>query len=384
MGGYPIYFIGSRASWIGRSAVFNGLITLRGITAANSHSYNYDTGRFVSANWDIPQRNFVLATIHEVVKTDSRTRFLFESQNYLREFLPTAPHELFLGQNDERLYAMLESKVFSRTWMKQYVTTLPYWVTPINNVTFSNLRSFFPKTSEFILQFDHSRGCDGTRFLQSAEELESLSENYSYKPVMVTPYVQHATHANQHFVIFGDRSVVFQPSIQLIDFSQHSPYFGADFGSFAKTFGFPEDASLVYKNLSESTRRVTATLAKAGYRGVGGIDYLITENKPVLIEINARFQTSSSLLSDALISQGYPDLFELNLHAFQQSSYQLEVPIESLEMTPVTQRIELLRMKTDETLKIARLSPAGKIDGLDKNYDYYEPDTLLCPLISDC
>lgn len=62
-----------------------------------------------------------------------------------------------------------------------------------------------------------------------------------------------------------------------------------------------------------------------GYRGVCGIDYMLTQNKLLFLEVNARFQSSTFLLNRLLLKEQLPSVHELNIMAFEHE----KCPIDS-------------------------------------------------------
>ena len=62
--------------------------------------------------------------------------------------------------------------------------------------------------------------------------------------------------------------------------------------------------------------KIAKKLQSIGYRGIGGIDYLLKDNCIYFMEVNPRFQASSEYLDKLLIDKGLPGIFELNYLAF--------------------------------------------------------------------
>ena len=88
----------------------------------------------------------------------------------------------------------------------------------------------------------------------------------------------------------------------------------------------------------EKVIKYTQTLAEhlnvAGYKGVCGVDYIIDGNDVLFLEINPRFQSSSSILNLALRENNLPTLQEMSLNCFQYDMAQL--PSEKLQNLNVT------------------------------------------------
>lgn len=65
---------------------------------------------------------------------------------------------------------------------------------------------------------------------------------------------------------------------------------------------------------------VLNAIKQLGYKGIVGLDFLITKNEIFFLEINPRYQASSFLINIALIEEGYPSLSQINLNVFQNIS----------------------------------------------------------------
>ncbi len=85
-----------------------------------------------------------------------------------------------------------------------------------------------------------------------------------------------------------------------------------------------------------------------GYRGVGGIDYLVYNDEVYFVEINPRFQASTLLLNIALNEVGLPCMQELQLDAF---SGRKTVPIQKLEEICVNYSLYRYRKEPQDVSK---------------------------------
>ena len=76
----------------------------------------------------------------------------------------------------------------------------------------------------------------------------------------------------------------------------------------------------VFSELSQKVKliaeKIGIKLQQMGYRGICGFDFIATNNKILLIEINPRFQGSSYVINDILYKHRLPSLFELNSICF--------------------------------------------------------------------
>ena len=103
---------------------------------------------------------------------------------------------------------------------------------------------------------------------------------------------------------------IFDGSIQNIKVGKELEYDGWDYENYNKL-----DKSIL-SQIYTQTMEISKKLQSLGYRGVGGIDYLLKDNCIYFMEINPRFQVSSEQLDKFLIDKGLPSIFELNYLAF--------------------------------------------------------------------
>ena len=65
-------------------------------------------------------------------------------------------------------------------------------------------------------------------------------------------------------------------------------------------------------------------MQKKGYRGVLGIDSIIYDDEVYFMEINPRFQNSSTILNKGLQENNLPSLQELHYNCFNDKNIQLK------------------------------------------------------------
>lgn len=103
---------------------------------------------------------------------------------------------------------------------------------------------------------------------------------------------------------------IFEGSFQIIVANKELEYDGWDFESYEKL-----SASIKMK-IYNQTLRIAKKLQSLGYRGVGGVDYLLKDETLYFMEINPRFQASSEKLDKMLVKRGLVSIFELNYLSF--------------------------------------------------------------------
>ena len=159
-----------------------------------------------------------------------------------------------------------------------------------------------------IFQENNSSGGYGTHIVNIATD--SL-EPFIGKTFMVSPYIENSVSVNVHIII-GHNTILFFPgSIQIIsNLNNKLIYLGADYISF-------QSLSLIKRNrLSCYVKKLGEYLRNLGYKGILGLDFLITKDEIMFVEVNPRFQASTPLLNIALKVNGLPNMQEMQIAAF--------------------------------------------------------------------
>jgi len=135
-------------------------------------------------------------------------------------------------------------------------------------------------------------------------------DNYS-----ISIYLDNVS-VNVHFIIAEENEIILPASIQLIEIGNNKmEYGGCDFIAYDKVIS-PE---LNEKVLSD-TKKIIIALRKLGYRGVGGIDFIVTKDNVYFMEINPRYQSSTNVLNLAMAENNLPTVNELDYIAFNEKS----------------------------------------------------------------
>lgn len=208
--------------------------------------------------------------------------------------------------NPAEMLDYLRSKAHMREFAQKYVPVVPY-VHFVGNRLPSVQFGF--KTRNYILQVAHSSSGAGTYQFSQEECMDFLACNPENEEYILSPYLERSVPINVHIVIFNHQCVVLPPSIQLVSHQDQTfCYLGADFHAHL-TCGQLDLIMHRAKVLGEG-------LQAAGFRGVCGIDFMLTEDELYFLEINPRFQASSFLCNKLLAKEGKPSLHVLNMMAF--------------------------------------------------------------------
>ena len=196
--------------------------------------------------------------------------------------------------------ASLGNKFLTRQWLSDYVPILQYKMQYGSNLDYHNMLQAFPGYDSFVVQAAYSCGGSGTWLLTAENHVRTLQQLDRETLYAVSPYQNSSISPNIHLVICCEGVLLLPPSIQLIEPNQHGfSYKGADFPAYRSLSG------RIDKSLMNYALQIGDVLRKAGYRGICGIDFLVSDDVIYLMEINARFQSSSFLINRAMCERGY-------------------------------------------------------------------------------
>lgn len=237
---------------------------------------------------------------------DPEIRFLFYNPAQ-SIFLGNGISERTLCLNKAELLHFFSDKANMRTFAQELIPVVPF-VHFMGHV-FPEVHFSINSGKKYILQNVHSSSGVGTHCL-SLEDCRNYVENGSTaESYLLSPFLHHAAPINVHVVIFERSCLVLPPSFQLIYHNhQNFSYFGGDFHT-----GLSPKS---YHMILSRTQKLAKELCEIGYRGVCGVDYLLTDEELYFLEINPRFQASSFLLNKLLQQEGKLSLQQLNLMAF--------------------------------------------------------------------
>ncbi len=227
----------------------------------------------------------------------------------------------FVCLNDDALLASINDKSTCKTWLHRNRIPIIDFETMLGQTIMSKGDSLFGEDRTFVLQSNNGGGGIGT-FIVSKKNFNDVKPILNpLKKYMLSRYIDCSISVNTHIFISEKQTVLSPASIQIIE--QHDNqlcYRGADYIAF-------ENVSLKSKSkIKELSLQIATMLRERGYRGIAGIDFIISPTEDVYCsEINPRFQASSILL-DKFISYIGKDnkilahsIYELNEQAFNNN-----------------------------------------------------------------
>ena len=303
-------WVGKRESDILTYKYFDVSITFWGSNVNNNHAFctterlrdNYgdDFSQYVLKN--------LLLYISKYQGVNIAIHFYNNSFAYKLVNLYPPLKNYVVNINSQKIYSILRHKTLSRVWLQNTVNVPQFAYLSKDECMYKKLLNKFPHYNKFIVQKSISGGGNGT-YLIYADNWEEVICNLDVNDVfLVSPYYEDNISLSCHLIIDNKKVTVFPVSKQLLRFEDNKLYYcGNEY--------LNNDDSLAI-NLKKVATIVGNRLMRIGYRGICGLDFIFSDNKILLIEINPRYQGSSYLINAELKKRNLPSLFELNEIAF--------------------------------------------------------------------
>jgi predicted ATP-grasp superfamily ATP-dependent carboligase len=238
--------------------------------------------------------------------------------------------------------------------------------------TFSDLRAEL--SLPFVIQFPYGSSGHFTFIIREEKEYNRLREKYPGTIAVMRKYVDGFS-LNVNAVIVstpeGAKTVCSFPSVQIAGIPECSNFSSAFCGN-DYTAALDLGRKLIGQ-VESHIRTVGAWMAEAGYRGVFGMDFVVDEETVYPVEINPRFQNSTSLhiALNAMSRSGKgTSLFLLHIAEFLQDKdkmmrdYVRKFPEREL-MRPVKGSQVILHNRMRQSIVKGELSPGAYRPGKD-------------------
>lgn len=308
-----IVWIGTKESDIFHTnKFFNSSITACGSGKNGNYSFSVANNIRINYNVDNPEyTQYLLKNMKRTIVDDPMVQFMYYNP-YYAHLLDSSLASHVCCLNPKPIMNLLRSKCEMRIFASKCISIVPFeriLGREINTVLASNINITEKK---YIVQENISSGGEGTYVVSNINEIPDFSKNTVY---LLAPYYEKNIPINVNFVIFDDEIVVFPASIQIIrQINGKLLFMGTDYHIEKYHAHLKQDVIL------ENTLKLASALKDLGYRGIGGFDYILTENQLLFLECNPRFQASTYLLNLSLEEQQLPSVQELNFMAFEHKN----------------------------------------------------------------
>jgi predicted ATP-grasp superfamily ATP-dependent carboligase len=192
-----------------------------------------------------------------------------------------------------KLKNFFDDKILFRRILHEIgIKPVPGTVSLSDNLDYNSLKSKFG--AAFILKYPFASSGNKTHYVENADNLNYLKNIYQGKTVIIEQYFESSS-INVNACITEKENIVSQPSVQIVGIeSLVKSRFGYAGNDFAALKNISDDKITEIKKI---TRIIMNSMVEKGYRGIMGLDFLNTDNYIYPVEINPRFQNSTSMLT---------------------------------------------------------------------------------------
>lgn len=309
-----IYWIGPRESDIEAiESIFAGSVTIYGSNRGKNRSYCQSNTERINHNiHNDACDNFIQAELKNLIHKDNSVQFLFYNPLLAYDFDPEiVSHSICVNRHE--LLTQLHDKARCRVILQQTVKTIPFVTLSGTECTPNSLGDYFT-SEEFVIQDIFSSGGEGTIHVKKSEALSLINPIKHY---LVSPYIENSISINTHIVVGTENICFFPPSVQIIKEVEHRLlYYGADYICYTTVDHKIQD------EVKRTSIKIGNKLQAEGYRGILGIDFLLSEDTLYFVELNPRFQASSQLINIAMKSAHHISLQELHMLSFRNPNFE--------------------------------------------------------------
>jgi len=299
---------------------FSGSITLYGRNQGKNISYAGTCRHRINHNvFTKEQEEFVENEMLKKISEDPDVRFMSYDPNQAYDCGEEIVRRT-VCLNEQELMDKLNHKISFRKWAGDVCRVHHSYLLSGELCTYQNLRQKYGNYTAYVVQENFATGGEGTYILteQNADEIER--KIHREEEYLVSGYEYYNIPLNIHAVVYERDFMLFPVSIQIMQVHNNKLlYQGADF---IEAMQIDQNAMEEFR---EYARNICVKLQREGFRGITGIDGMIVDGKAYILEMNNRFQGSTSLLNLALKDAGIPSMQELNYDSFQKPASEYAV-----------------------------------------------------------
>ena len=297
------------------NGLFKGTATFYGSNEGANVSFCSENSIRINHNIEHDEASdFILQWQRNILKKDPDARFMSYNPNCVFG----APDEVVrhtVCLNAAKLMNDLDNKLTFRQMVQDIVPMLEVEIVYGEDCRLDMLQELpvFKGCDAFIVQVPIASGGEGTFILSEDTKDDILSRLKSDEQYIVSAYRKDNISVNIHAVIFDNGVQIFPGSVQIIQRCENRLFYrGCDYKAYQD---LPEDQ---IKSFEDYAIVLCQRISSMGYRGVIGIDAILTEGHIYFLEVNNRFQGSTVVLNKSLQENGFPCLQEMNLMAFER------------------------------------------------------------------
>lgn len=301
-------WIGKRESDIETYPYFDYSITFWG--SNNGTNYSFCGQHRRNSNYSPEFTQYVIEKLRTLVNDNSDEYQIYFYNNSFAYKLIDIDKSLkpyIKNINSVYIHNLLRHKTLSRLWLSNSVDVPAFVSLSRHECKYENFRKIFPDFERFVLQENYSGGGEGTFIISPININNVLQKLSEHKTYLISPYFENNTSISCTLMIDSHSSTIFPVAQQLLLIDDNIKYCGNR---------YYDNYENIAKMVKINAQKVGDAIRNMGYRGICGLDWIYTNKKLMLIEVNPRYQGSSFAINEALRRNGIPSLFELNNYCF--------------------------------------------------------------------
>ncbi len=253
---------------------------------------------------------FVTSRMRKILSNHSNAKFVFYNPK-IAYSLDENLRKHVVCLNQKYILELLSDKIYTRYWFGNYVPVLPSVLTDSYHLSFTDLNSKLGFSNAYVVQQNKSSGGFGTFYLTPQNQMLSKLKNSYNEVFIVSPYIAKSISVNINAIIYCKNIQLFPPSIQIVENNNNRLlYHGADYVAAQKL------SSEIHQKIQNYSDIILQHIQTLGYRGIIGLDFIVTDDNVYFQEVNPRYQASSFLIDIELSAKELPSLSEMNFMAF--------------------------------------------------------------------
>ena len=300
-----IYYIGLNANnAICNESFFSGSITLYPTGEKGNIYYSNILVSNTESNIFLKEyKNFIYKKAMEIQNLNPTAKFICFNDK-IKKICASIPELNIITDDNQKVTEFLNDKFKIRNYIKNYVPILTYNYFDFENFNY-NYISNKVKSDRFVIQESIGAGGNNTYLVNNQNDISSIAKNNN--TFCVSKYIENIPL--NITMIISSYDIAYLPiSVQLIKVIENKfKYVGGDFAYLQNM------QNNIIEKIHKYSKIIGNKIQKMGYRGVLGIDYILTkDNEIYFMEINPRFQSSSFLLSINLEQELMPNIAKLH------------------------------------------------------------------------
>jgi len=175
----------------------------------------------------------------------------------------------------------------------------------------------FSRNKKFVIQFPRGFSGNSTFFLKNKNDSDKILKKYENRKAKLSKYFKGEAYTINACVV-GNKTLIGKPIFQITGLSLYNKNI---FGTCGNDYAYPRKLKKEQrKKIFDYTKKIGDYIKELGYKGIFGLDLVVSDKKINLIEINPRIIGSMSLFTKLQIQNNQPPFLLLSIMEFISSA----------------------------------------------------------------